>query len=543
MSAPAFTFHDVSVRWPDGDVVLEHFDATIPAGRSGVVGANGCGKSTLLRLLAGEMRPTSGAVARPDHVGWLRQDLVLRADEKVDEHLGIARARQALRAIERGGTDAALYDAVGDDWDVEERAAAELARLGLPTGVLDRRLGELSGGEVTRLALAGLLLRRPDALLLDEPTNNLDREARRFLYDLVASHRGTLVVVSHDRELLELVDRIAEVRPLPDRSGGRSLTWYGGGWSAYDAATSVEQRAAEQALVTARNDLRRQRRELADTQVVLARRRRYGEKMAEMAESMPRVVSGAKKRSAEVSAAKLRGTMERRLDAARDRLGEVRERVRDDPEVAVDLPATAVPRGQGVLLLRGVELRTGQVLDLELRGPERVAVTGANGSGKSTLLHTIIGGARPVKGAVDVRVPARLLPQRLDVLDPALSVVANARRLAPAAEPNAVRAALARFLFRGRSADRLVGSLSGGELFRATLACLLLAEPAPRLLLLDEPTNNLDLASVRQLVDALASYGGALVVASHDEPFLAEVGITRRVELTTRGGRGSGGGS
>jgi ATPase subunit of ABC transporter with duplicated ATPase domains len=273
---------------------------------------------------------------------------------------------------------------------------------------------------------------------------------------------------------------------------------------------------------------------------VLARRRRYGEKMAE---SMPRVVSGAKKRSAEVSAAKLRGTMERRLDAARDRLGEVRERVRDDPEVAVDLPATAVPRGQGVLLLRGVELRTGQVLDLELRGPERVAVTGANGSGKSTLLHTIIGGARPVKGAVDVRVPARLLPQRLDVLDPALSVVANARRLAPAAEPNAVRAALARFLFRGRSADRLVGSLSGGELFRATLACLLLAEPAPRLLLLDEPTNNLDLASVRQLVDALASYGGALVVASHDEPFLAEVGVTRRVELTTRGGRGSGGGS
>jgi len=160
-----------------------------------------------------------------------------------------------------------------------------------------------------------------------------------------------------------------------------------------------------------------------------------------------------------------------------------------------------------------------------------VAVTGTNGSGKSTLLHTVAGDLVPLDGTVDLRVPVRLLPQRLDLLDPRASVVDNASRMAPSAQPNAIRAALARFLFRGRSADREVGALSGGELFRATLACLLLAEPAPRLLLLDEPTNNLDLASVGQLVDALASYGGALLVASHDEPFLAEIGITRRLEM------------
>jgi ATPase subunit of ABC transporter with duplicated ATPase domains len=184
-----------------------------------------------------------------------------------------------------------------------------------------------------------------------------------------------------------------------------------------------------------------------------------------------------------------------------------------------------------VLELRRLELRTGQVLDLELRGPERVAVTGPNGSGKSTLLHTVAGDLSPVAGEAAVLVPVRLLPQRLDLLDPGRSVVDNARELAPSAEPNAVRASLARFLFRGRSADRLVGTLSGGELFRATLACLLLAEPAPRLLLLDEPTNNLDLASVRQLVGSLHGYGGALLVASHDEAFLANLGITRRVEV------------
>jgi ATPase subunit of ABC transporter with duplicated ATPase domains len=524
----SLAFHDVTVRWPDGELLLDHFTATIPDGRSGIVGANGSGKSTLLRLLAGDLAPTSGVVTAPDRVAWLRQDLVLSDDERVDDHLGIAPLRAALRAIERGEVDQRLFDTVGNDWDVEERAVAELARLGLPADVLDRRLGELSGGEVMRLALAGLLLQRPDVLLLDEPTNNLDRDAREQLHRFVAGHRGTLVVVSHDRELLEQVDRIGEVRPLPDRSGGRTLTWYGGGWSAYQEAVATEQRAAEQAVATARNDVRRQQRELDASQVTIARRKRYGQKSGE---SMPKIMADARKRAAQESAARLTGTQQQRVADAREELDRARERVRVTPEIVVDLPATVVPRGRTVLALDHVELRTGQVLDLELRGPERVAVTGANGAGKTTLLHTVSGDLPPVSGTVSTPVVVRLLPQRLDLLDPARSVVANARALAPTAEPNAIRAALARFQFRGQAADRPVGSLSGGELFRATLACLLLAEPAPKLLLLDEPTNNLDLASVRQLVDALRSYGGALLVASHDEPFLADLGIDRRIDL------------
>jgi len=524
----SLAFHDVTLRWPDGDLALAGFSATVPDGRSGIVGGNGSGKSTLLRLLSGDLAPTRGSVSAPERVAWLRQDLVLRADEQVDVHLGIAQVRRALRAIEQGDVDPGHFDVVGDDWDIEERATAELDRLGLPADVLDRRLGELSGGECTRLALSALTLQRPDVLLLDEPTNNLDRTARLRLHAFVAGYRGTLVVVSHDRELLEQVDRIGEVRMLPDRSGGRSLSWYGGGWSAYEAAVTAEQQAAEQAVTTARNDVRRQQRDLVDTQVVIARRKRYGDKMAE---SLPKIVASAKKRSAQESAGKLKGTHQQRLEEARDRLDQARERVRDDREVLIDLPATVVPRGQTALLLDGVELRTGRVVDLEVRGPERVAVTGANGSGKSTLLHTVAGDLAPVSGTVHAPLPVRLLPQRLDLLDPALSVAENAGRLAPESEANAVRAALARFLFRGSAADRPVGALSGGELFRATLACVLLAEPAPQVLLLDEPTNNLDLSSVRQLVSALASYRGALVVASHDEAFLAEIGIDRRVEL------------
>ena len=174
--------------------------------------------------------------------------------------------------------------------------------------------------------------------------------------------------------------------------------------------------------------------------------------------------------------------------------------------------------------------------ELIVRGPERIALTGPNGSGKTTLLRAIAGlAARP---GVTVRLGAVVgyLPQRLDILDDSLSVVDNVRAAAPAASVTEVRASLARFLFRGPRAERLAGMLSGGERFRAVLAALLLAQPAPQLLLLDEPTNNLDMASARQLSQALEGYRGAILVASHDVPFLRSAGITRWLRLDREAG-------
>jgi ATPase subunit of ABC transporter with duplicated ATPase domains len=168
---------------------------------------------------------------------------------------------------------------------------------------------------------------------------------------------------------------------------------------------------------------------------------------------------------------------------------------------------------------------------LDLHGPERIALTGRNGAGKTTLLRTIAGELEPVSGEVTAHVPLRFLPQRLDVLDEELTVAENVARFSPGVTNNRVRARLARFLFRGARAAQKAATLSGGERFRATLAALMLAEPAPQLLMLDEPTNNLDMASVRQLTTALESYEGALIVASHDMPFLDSIGITRRLLL------------
>jgi len=513
----------LSFAWPDGSPLFDGIDLVIGNGRTSVVGANGSGKSTLLRLVAGELTPAAGSVTVAGTVGYLPQDIALQADLKVEDVLGIGPARAALAAIEAGNTAAEHFSVLGDDWDVEERAVATLNRLGLGHVTLDRRVGELSGGESILLALAALLIRRPGVLLLDEPTNNLDLNARRVLYDAVSAWRGVLVIVSHDRELLERVDTTVELYQ------GHART-FGGTFSDYQAALAAEQDAARRAVTAAGSDLRRQQRELADTRIKLDRRERYGRKMAE-SKREPKIVMGARKRQAQVTAGKQRNLHLDRVKQAEERLAAAADAVREDDAIRIDLPDTTVHSRQAVLELVAVQPRFGPEVTLQLKGPERVALTGPNGAGKTTLLRTITGELPARSGEVRLSVPTRLLPQRLDVLDATATIADNVARFAPQASANAIRANLARLLFPGSRAGQVVATLSGGELFRATLAALLLADPAPRLLMLDEPTNNLDLASVRRLTEALRCYRGALLVASHDVPFLRELGITRWLRL------------
>jgi ATPase subunit of ABC transporter with duplicated ATPase domains len=546
--AAAIVCSDLSFSWPDGTPVFSHLTVSFGPGRTGLIGVNGSGKSTLLRLVAGDLRPGSGAVRAEGDVGYLPQSITLGGHRTLSDLLGITAARAALKAIEAGQAGEDAFAAVGDDWDVEERARAWLDRLGpfsLGSLGLDAPVRQLSGGETILAALAALFLRRPAVLLLDEPTNNLDRDARRRLYDAVASWTGVMVIVSHDRELLGLVDQIAEV-------SGNTIRIYGGNLAAHEEIVATEQAAAERAVTAAAADVRRQRRDLVEAQVKQATRDRQGRKLAASG-SIPKIVANARKVHAQESAGHSRELHTERLAAARDRLADAEEALRDDKEIRVDLPATAVPAGRTVLTVTGLTstwhpaaasvpapraagtpaaasapapVAPDVLRELIVRGPERIALVGPNGAGKTTLLRAIAGLA-PLPGvAVRLGAPVGYLPQRLDILDDSLSVVDNVRAAAPDASVNEVRASLARFLFRAERADRMAGSLSGGERFRAVLAALLLARPAPQLLLLDEPTNNLDLASVRQLIKALEGYRGALVVASHDVPFLGSAGIT-----------------
>ena len=559
---PSVVLSDLGFSWPNGRPVFSHLSAAFSPGRTGLIGVNGAGKSTLLRLIAGQLRPSSGSVTVTGDLGYLPQNLTLDTGARVAELLGSAGVLDAIGAIEAGDTGQAAFDAVGGDWDAADRAREWLSRLGLAHVGLADPVRRLSGGETIMTALTGLFLQRPAVLLLDEPTNNLDLAARRRLYATVESWPGVMLIVSHDRELLGLMDQIADLR---SDHYGDSLRLYGGNLADYEAMLEVEQAAARRAVGAAEADVRRRRRVEIESQTKQAGRDRQGRKLAASG-SLPRAVVGARKRSAQESAGRSREVHAERVANAQARLAEAEEAVRDDDTIRISLPGTTVPAGRTVLTVTGLngpwmpwrpaevvrddrdgdgdggngDGADGALAELIVQGPERIALTGPNGSGKTTLLRIIA--AQLVRRDLDesglavVRNgPLGYLPQRLDVLDDALTVADNVRAAAPAASVNEVRARLARFGLRGARADAVAGTLSGGERFRAVLAALLLADPPPQFLLLDEPTNNLDLASVGQLTQALSCYRGALLVASHDLPFLGSIGITRWLRLSPGG--------
>ncbi|MFG6199451.1 ABC-F family ATP-binding cassette domain-containing protein [Nonomuraea sp. JJY05] len=521
----------LSFSWPDDTPVFSDLSFTVGGGRTGLVAPNGAGKSTLLKLIAGEYRPGGGSVSVSGLLGYLPQSLPLTGDLTVAEVLGIAPVIAALDAIEAGDAGEEHFTTIGNDWDIEERTRAQLDRLGLGDLVFDRTLRTLSGGQVVSLGLAAQLLKRPDVLLLDEPTNNLDLAARRRLYDVLGDWNGCLLLVSHDRALLDRMDRIAEL----DRG---EVRFYGGDFTAYEEAVRAEQEAAERTVRSAEQELKREKREMQQARERADRRASNAARNLKNA-GLPRIFAGNMKRGAQESAGRAGQMHAARVSDAKARLDEAGRALRDDQKISLELPGTNVPAGRTVfhgehLQARGLFAEPG--IDLTVRGPERIALTGPNGAGKSTLLRMINGDLAPDGGTIR-RADGRVayLSQRLDLLDVERTVAENLATFA-SRMPEAERMnLLARFLFRGARAHLPVGVLSGGERLRATLACVLCADPAPQLLLLDEPTNNLDLVSVGQLESALGAYEGAFVVVSHDERFLAEIGVERWLELS--GGR------
>lgn len=531
MSDTYIVVSNLSFAWPDDTPVFQDLSFSVPGGRTGLVAPNGAGKTTLLRLLAGELTPRSGSVTVAGVLGYLPQNLPLTGDLTVAEVLGIAPVLAALAAVESGDTDEAHFTTIGTDWDVEERTRAQLDRLGLGAVAFDRRLHTLSGGQVVSLGLAAQLLRRPDVLILDEPTNNLDLDSRHRLYDVLSDWNGCLLVVSHDRELLDRTDRIAELHD-------GEIRYYGGNFTAYEQAVDAERAVAEKNIRSAEQEVKREKRELQQARERAARRASNAQRNLSSA-GLPKIFAGTMKRNAQQSAGRANDTHAARLDAARNRLDEAGRALREEQRIVLQLPDTEVPAGRTLFTAHGIRFRfgdrdlfTGPGADLTIRGPERIALTGPNGAGKSTLLRLVEGELTPDSGTV-TRADGRIayLSQRLDLLDPDRTVAENLTRAAPHLPAAERMNLLARFLFRGSRAHLPVRVLSGGERLRATLACVLFAEPAPHLLLLDEPTNNLDLVSVGQLVGALDAYRGALVVVSHDERFLAEVRVSRRLRL------------
>lgn len=530
--------------WPDGGTVFDDVSTTFSRGTTGLIGPNGSGKSTLLRLIAGELEPTRGTVHTHAHPSYLAQDVVLDTRRRVASLMGIADTLAALHRILDNTTEDLMrdMDLVGDDWDLEERSAALLngyLNAEVTPEFLRRTVGTLSGGETMAVALAGMEIRGDGIALLDEPTNNLDRSARHRLYEMVERFSGTMLVSTHDKTLLKMLDSLIELRPVNVRAlrAERMDLVRFGDWDSREESLGHEREGAARRLSDARRKLALETRQRREAETKIARRSKQGQKAAE---SMPKILANSLRNKAEVSAAKNRGIMKSHESEARTELEAARNGLPVELRIGIDLPHTHVPAGRSVVELpvaaitRGSVLEDGEPLDkdsmLGIRGPERITLVGGNGVGKSTLLNQL---------QTRSRVPVGFLRQRLAAgggeawagLHDGLSMLENLRLSAPSVEPGFLREKLAAFHFRGARVDEPVAQLSGGERFRVALAMILLADPAPQLLILDEPTNNLDMVTIEQLLSALESFAGAMVVASHDEEFLAALATDREWEM------------
>lgn len=520
----AITLRDLSFEWADGSIALKSVTGSFSTGRTGLVGRNGAGKSTLLKLIAGELTPTSGRIDTSGDVGYLPQTLMLRSDATIAELLGIHTTLAAIRAVESGDVDQQHFDAIGDDWDIESRADEALDRIGFSGADLDRRVAEVSGGEAMLIAITGLRIRRTAITLLDEPTNNLDRATRAKLAEFVDEWPGTLVVVSHDLELLERMEHTTELH-------AGTLTTFGGPYSEWQAHQEQEQAAAQQSAKAAQQALKVEKRLRQEAESKLAQRARTAKK-TQRDGGLPKILVNKRASSAQESAGAMRSTFDDKVLAAQSALDAADARVREDEHIHLVLPDPGVPRGRRI-----AEFADGDT-SVIMQGPERVALVGANGSGKSTFIQQLLDGTEASPDRPSGRIVTEFvghLPQRLDGLDEDASAIANVQEVAPATPAGTIRNQLARLLLRGDSVDRPVRTLSGGERFRVALAKLLLAEPPAQLLILDEPTNNLDIASVEQLAQALDAYRGALLVVSHDFAFLERIGVDTVLELDSAG--------
>jgi ATPase subunit of ABC transporter with duplicated ATPase domains len=521
------TLDRLSLAAPDGRPLLDNLTLAFGPERTGLVGRNGVGKTTLLRVILGELQPTSGAVSVRGRLGVLRQALQPPPGATVAELMGVA---EPLARLGRLAEDCASEDDFAEsDWTLEARLGAALAGVGLAGLAMGRPAASLSGGQVTRAMLAGLMATEPDMLILDEPTNNLDADARELVAEALGGWKGGAIVVSHDRALLRRMDRIVELTTLGAQA-------YGGGYDLYAERKAEEAAAAARALSDAEQAAARVAREVQLAAERKVRRDAAG-KRARAKGDAPKLFLDAQAERAEASGGAQRRLAERlRAGAAAD-LAEAEARVERVRRLAFDLPPSGLAAGKTVLALEHVSFAyPGEpplLSDVSLRlvGPERVAVTGPNGAGKTTLIRLAAGELAPASGRIVRGGPAAFLDQQTALLRPEENLVEAFRRLNPQANENAARAALARFLFRNVAAEKAVGSLSGGERLRAALACVLIADRPPQMLILDEPTNHLDLESIEAVEAALAGYDGALLVVSHDPDFLAAIGVEREIAL------------
>jgi ATPase subunit of ABC transporter with duplicated ATPase domains len=525
----------LSFQFADGDTLLEDLNLSIDHTPTGIVGRNGRGKSILAKLIAGVLKPSSGKRDGDARVAYVAQSLSIQPGESVAHVTHTAAPLAALERMASGEARADDFELIDDRWDLAERLRSALDAAGLQAIGFDTPAEQLSGGQLARIAVIGAMLAAPDLVVLDEPTNHLDSAGREWLLHTLNEWRGGLVVVSHDRQLLNTLARIIELSPL-------GMQVYGGNYDAYRLQRDTEQSAAVAALEHARLERSRERKRLQKDHDSLQRNAARSRKHAETA-NVDRFTKARWKGAATEIVSTVRSAHHAHKNHLDQQVRQAYERVVDDTPTLLALPGSTLPNGRHVITMAQAQLpwldarQPSAYVRLNLMGPVRVAVRGPNGCGKSTLLKLLAGHWHAISGECAVHVPSAYIDQHLALLDDQRSIVEQLNLLdTPLAEAE-LRTRLALLQLDAQRVTQPTGQLSGGERLKAAMAIALWRKIPAQLLLLDEPTNHLDLESVLAFERALQGFTGAMLVVSHDEAFVQAIRPTHQLEWQPTGWR------
>ena len=524
---------NISYSHIDKTVLFENLNLSLTEGsKAGFVGNNGSGKSTLLQIVAGVLPQSSGEVLISQKPYYVPQHLGQWNDMTIAQVLKIDHRLRALKSILQGDASEKNFAILNDDWNIEQKAAAALSFWDLEIRDYDIKMSSLSGGEKTKIFLAGIGLYNPKVVLLDEPSNHLDFAAREKLYSLIKKSDATMLVVSHDKTLLNGLNIIFELQK-------HKIKTYGGNFKFYCEQKKLETDALQQDIVSAEKDLRKAKRVERQTIERQNKMESRGNKQQQQ-EGTGKAMMDKMKNDAQKTSARLRNVHSDKVGDITQQVITLRKQAPDKEQIKINLDNSSLHPNKILIKAKsinfsynGEKMLWKQPLTFTIASGERILLRGGNGKGKTTLINILLGKLQPSIGNIETAQTSSIyIDQDYCLLDSNLSIFEQAQAFnASALLEHEIKLRLSRFLFDQTQWQQPCNSLSGGERMRLVLCCLTIRSQAPEIIILDEPTNNLDIQNTEILTASIASYQGTLIVVSHDEHFIEGINIGKTLKI------------
>ncbi|MDR1259277.1 MAG: ATP-binding cassette domain-containing protein [Tannerellaceae bacterium] len=527
------TLYNISYIHSDKELLFDNISLSVGSQEKiALIANNGAGKSTLLKIIAGELRHSTGTITTSSRPYYVPQIAGQSDDLNIAQALGVAGKLAALSEILSGNVSEASLSALNDDWTVEERSREALSYWGLHSLAFDVKMNTLSGGQKTKVFLAGIRVHSPGIVLLDEPTNHLDMAGRNTLYRFISETRCTVIVVSHDRTLLNQLEKMCELSK-------HGIAVYGGNYEFYKAQKTLESTAFTNTLEEKQKSLRKAKETGREVMERQQRQNARGNNQQKK-EGTPRSLIDKMQNDAEKSSARLKGVHAGRINTIEQELNDLRKEIPDRDRIKFCFDNSSLHKGKVLVRAEAVnfaydgrEAIWKNPLYFRITSGERVEIKGGNGSGKTTLLRLILGDVEPTCGTI-IRAGGKsiYIDQEYSLLNTGLPVYEQAQTFNDSAlQEHEIKTRLNRFLFSKEFWDKPCAVLSGGERMRLLLCCLTITVSSPDIIVLDEPSNNIDIQNMEILTSAINSYRGTLIAVSHDQYFLQQVNIGRHIDL------------